>query len=115
MGKYLDLLKDNPEKLHSQGYEKNEINEKRGNAGGLISLNSFISYNSDTKTLPRLPWQLEQLVKAACNGALTLNLRGVPDTTRYVMAWACSYLTSDKEESQKRLWEVYQAWQSAKN
>ena len=66
-------------------------------------------------SVPRLPWQLEHLVQAACNGALVLNLRGIPDTTRYVMAWACSYLTSDKEESLRRLWEVYQSWQSAKN
>lgn len=66
--------------------------------------------------LPRLPWQLERLVDAASNRALHISLHGVPDTSRYVLGWACSYLTSSqREEALKRLWEVYGQWQQAKN
>jgi hypothetical protein len=64
-------------------------------------------------TVPRLPWQLERLVNAASSGTLILHLTGVPSTTHYVMACACAYLTSDKEEALKRLWEVYNLWQTA--
>jgi hypothetical protein len=66
-------------------------------------------------TVPRLPWQLERLVCAASNGSLNIYVRGVADVNRYVQAWACSYLTSDKDESLKRLWEVYNTWQQSKN
>jgi hypothetical protein len=62
-------------------------------------------------TIPRLPWQLERLITAASSGTLDIHLTGVPDTTRYIMAWACCYLASDKEEALRRLWEVYSLWQ----
>jgi TubC N-terminal docking domain len=66
--------------------------------------------------LPRLPWQLERLVEAACSGALVVNVHGVPDTARYVMAWAATYMvSSQRDEPLRRLWEVYQAWQTTKN
>jgi hypothetical protein len=65
-------------------------------------------------TVPRLPWQLERLLDAASSGALTVSVRGVPDTSRYVMA--CSYLaSSQRDEPLKRLWEVYELWQQTKN
>ncbi|MGL4608126.1 MAG: hypothetical protein ACRCYY_00350 [Trueperaceae bacterium] len=66
-------------------------------------------------TVPRLPWQLERLISAACSGALQIRVEGVPDTTRYVQAWACAYLTGDRDEPLKRLWEVYKQWQKNKN
>jgi hypothetical protein len=67
-------------------------------------------------TVPRLPWQLERLVEAASNRALNVQLHGVPDPGRYTQAWACEYLvSSQKDEPLKRLWKVYQAWQTTKN
>ena len=67
-------------------------------------------------SVPRLSWQLERLVSAACADALpkgTANLPSglVPDLNRYVMGWGCSFLISDRTESERRLWEVYGAWQ----
>ena len=59
----------------------------------------------------RLPWQLERLVHAASSGLLRFSITGIPDTNRYVMAWACNYLVSDKQEALERLWEVYNLWQ----
>ena len=67
-------------------------------------------------TVPRLPWQLERLVTAASSGALSVSVQGVPDTTRYVQAWACEYLaSSQRDEPLRRLWEVYEQWQQSKN
>jgi hypothetical protein len=62
-------------------------------------------------TVPRLPWQLERLISTASSGVLNVSMRGVPDPTRYVMAWACAYLAGDKEEALRRLWGVYSLWQ----
>lgn len=66
-------------------------------------------------TVPRLPWQLERLVSASSSNALTFTISGIPDANRYTAAWACAYLTGDKEEALRRLWEVYEAWQTSKN
>jgi hypothetical protein len=63
----------------------------------------------------RLPWQLERLLQAASSGVLTIGVTGIPDTNRYVMAWACEYLAGDKQEALKRLWEVYDLWQQSTN
>ncbi len=62
-------------------------------------------------TLPQLPWQLERLLSAASSNVLTVDLPGVPDAGRYTLAWGCSYLTGDRDESLSRLWAVYRAWQ----
>ena len=67
-------------------------------------------------TLPRLPWQLERLISAACADVLpqstvTLPSGLVPDLGRYVLGWGCSYLTGDRVEAERRLWEVYRIWQ----
>ncbi len=67
-------------------------------------------------TVPRLPWQLERLVSAACADALpkdTTKLTAgiVPDLNRYVLGWGCSYLVSDRTEAERRLWEAHRAWQ----
>jgi hypothetical protein len=64
-------------------------------------------------TVPRLPWRLERLVNAASSGVFTIHLTGVPNTTHYVMAWACAYLAGDKDEALRRLWEVHNIWQAA--
>lgn len=62
-------------------------------------------------TVPRLPWQLERLVRAASlDDPLRVDVRGVLDPNRYVMAWGCSYLTGDREEALARLWALYRAW-----
>lgn len=67
--------------------------------------------------LPCLPWQLERLISAACGDVLpqgTVNLTSglVPDLGRYVLGWGCSYLTGDRTEAERRLWEAHWAWQS---
>ena len=66
--------------------------------------------------VPRLPWQLERLVRAASSdqlpGGSTLLKAGlVTDLNRYTLAWGCSYLTGDRDEALSRLWAVYRAWQ----
>lgn len=66
-------------------------------------------------TIPRLPWQLERLLSAASCGVLNVSLRGVPDSTRYTLAWSACYLVGDRGEALKRLWEVYALWQESKN
>ena len=68
------------------------------------------------ETAPRLPWQLERLISAACADVLpqntvTLPSGLVPDLGRYVLGWGCSYLTGDRVEAERRLWEVYRIWQ----
>lgn len=65
---------------------------------------------------PRLPWQLERLISAACADVLpkdtvTLPSGIVPDLGRYTLAWGCAYLVSDRAEAKRRLWQVYRAWQ----
>jgi TubC N-terminal docking domain len=81
-------------------------------------LNLVTQHKADIMTLleqqtmlPQLPWQLRQLVIAACSGVLDISLRGVPNTSHYVMAWVCEYLvSSQRDEPLKRLWEVYAQW-----
>lgn len=65
---------------------------------------------------PRLPWQLERLISAACADVLpkdttTLPDGLVPDLGRYTLGWAAAYLVSDRVEAERRLWQVYRAWQ----
>lgn len=62
-------------------------------------------------TLPCLPWQLKRLLSAAGSNVLTAELPGVRDVGRYTLAWGCAYLTGDRAEAERRLWQVYQAWQ----
>jgi hypothetical protein len=66
-------------------------------------------------TVPRLPWQLERLLTAACSGVLSFTMSGTPDPNRYTAAWACAYLTGDRDEALKRLWQVYEEWQGRVN
>lgn len=66
-------------------------------------------------SLPRLPWQLERLLGAAASDLLpkdTVALPSglVPNLNPYVLAWAASYLTGDRDEALRRLWEAHRAW-----
>lgn len=65
-------------------------------------------------SLERLPWQLENLIRAASSDALPASAKLetgiVPDLNRYVMAWASTYLIGDREEAVTRLWAVWQLW-----
>lgn len=67
---------------------------------------------TDREMIPRLPWQLDRLVRAASSGLLTLNLPGILDANTYTLAWACAYLTGGGEEALRRLTQVYDAWQA---
>ncbi len=64
---------------------------------------------------PRLPWQLERLISAACADALPQSTVALPsgfvtDLNRYVLGWGCSYLVSDRAEAERRLWQAHRAW-----
>ncbi len=62
-------------------------------------------------TLPRLPWELERLLSAAClDEPLGADVRGVLDPNRYALAWGAAYLVGDRDEALGRLWQVYRAW-----
>jgi len=68
------------------------------------------------QTIPRLPWQLESLLRAAASGLLpdgtvTLEAGQTHDLNRYVLAWAASYLIGDREHALKHLWAARRAWQ----
>ncbi len=70
----------------------------------------------DAEKQPRLPWQLERLISAACADVLPkdpvmLSSGLVTDLGRYVLAWGCAYLVSDRIEAERRLWQVYRVWQ----
>jgi hypothetical protein len=77
-------------------------------------LTPFEELRNKSETLPRLPWQLERLISAACADVLpeTVVLPSglVTDLGRYVRAWGCTYLVSDCQEAERRLWQVYRAW-----
>lgn len=99
-----------PENETSKGSESLLIPPSAGFAGSGVARFEKVASDAE-QTIMRLPWQLERLVQAASSGVLNISLHGVGDVTRYVMAWACSYLTADKDEALKRLWEVYSLWQ----
>lgn len=70
--------------------------------------------NNPPDAVPGLPWQLERLIRAASlDDPLRVDVRGVLDPNRYVMAWGCAYLTGDRDEAVRRLWLAYRAWQVA--
>lgn len=80
----------------------------------LLSVEALRENTPDT--LPRLPWQLESLLRAAGSDRLpkstvTLERGLVADLNSYTLAWAASYLTGDRSEALSRLWQVYRAWQ----
>ena len=83
----------------------------------LESLEKGLSLLNKTRTLERLPWELERLVSAASNGVLpsgsfTLESGIVPDLERYVLAWTCAYVLGDTVHAGSRLWEAHRVWKS---
>lgn len=67
-------------------------------------------------TVPRLPWQLEALLRAASSDLLPkdplmLPSGLVPNMNRHTLARAASYLVSDRQQALSRLWQVRRAWQ----
>ncbi len=68
-----------------------------------------------TENLPRLPRQLESLLRAASSDLLpkdtvTLPAGLVSDLNSYTLAWAASYLTGDRDEALRRLWQAHRVW-----
>lgn len=63
-----------------------------------------------SQDFPDFPWELKRLLAAAASDVLQADLPGVPDAGRYTLAWGVSYLTGDREEALRRLWQVYRAW-----
>lgn len=94
--------------------------ELETSSSAVNSLNSLNSSSSARKKklprgpIPPLPWQLERLLNAASSGVLNVEVADRGDVSHHVMAWGCSYLAGDREESLKRLWEVYNLWQPNK-
>lgn len=52
----------------------------------LAEAGAFFALTPSADTLPRLPWQLERLVRAASSNVLTVVLPGVPNVPRYTVA-----------------------------
>lgn len=65
------------------------------------------------RSVPPLPSQLEQLVRAASDGLLEIPQTKlyVKDVNQYVMGYACAYLLGDREHALSKLWEVRRLWQ----
>jgi len=58
--------------------------------------------------IPRLPRELEALVRQAQNGQVERKPEGVADVNRYVLAWAAAWaLQGDREHVLERLWDVW--------
>ena len=70
---------------------------------------------TQSNVIPRLPWQLERLLSAAASGVLHCELPGVPDASHYALAWGCAYLTGDKDDALRRLWQLHAAWKAQVN
>jgi hypothetical protein len=75
--------------------------------------------STDTRVMPRLPWELERLVSAAGNATLPDGSIYTPkgiitNLNLYVLAWAAAYLTGATEDARTHLWEAWYAWQGNK-
>lgn len=66
-------------------------------------------------SLESLPWQIEQLIRAASSDLLPssaiLETGIVSDLNRYVLAWGCAYLLRSPD-ALGQLWATYSAWQA---
>lgn len=77
---------------------------------------SGVEVEKQRDTMPRLPWELEALLRAAGSNVLpeTVMLSSglVTDFNRYVLACGCSftYCIGDREEIVRRLWQAHRAW-----
>ena len=69
---------------------------------------AVLTYLSGTKTIPRLPWQLERLIASASQNSLAVKHQGVLNPNAYTLNWAAAYLYSDRSEALQRLWEIYE-------
>lgn len=59
--------------------------------------------------IPRLPWELQNLVKQASTGIPLEGPEGVGDVGRYVLSYAASYAIGDRENVLEHLWGVWRA------
>ena len=84
------------------------VEEVRQHKRGLMTL---LRGEAEGRPVPPLPWQLERLVRAAADELLEVSIRGVKDTNRYVMGYACAYLIGDREHALSKLWEVRKLWE----
>jgi len=57
--------------------------------------------------IPRLPRELETLIRQAQVGGLQAGPEGVGNWDRYVMSWAASYALGDREHVLEVLWSVW--------
>ena len=68
-----------------------------------------------SKTLERLPFELEALVRAATADSLpksaTLETGIIPDLNRWVLAWGCAYLLRSPD-AREHLELAYREWQT---
>lgn len=114
---YLDKAKTVRNQKQSELKEIQTAKEANyANKGPQTLLTQSKALRNKSDTLPRLPWQLERLISAACadvlpQGTVTLGSGLVPDLGRYVLGLGCTYLTGDGTEAERRIWEVYRAWQ----
>ncbi len=71
-----------------------------------------VTIPSTSRIIARLPHELERLIAAADHlpkGPVELPSGLVTDLRGYVTAWAMAYLTGDRTEALRRLWEAHSA------
>ena len=66
---------------------------------------------SSLSYIPPLPWQLNNLLRAASSKTLTVSIDGITNPSNYVLAYVSDYLLGSREHALSKLWEVYKAWQ----
>lgn len=114
MSEFVVKSRKNETDTHDFGLEKLEKPDDGQSLEFFESKVGDILSAKTADTLPRLPWQLERLISAACVDVLpeTVMLSSglVTDLGRYVRAWGCSYLVGDRDEAERRLWEAHRTW-----
>ena len=73
----------------------------------------------DANAVPRLPWQLEGLLRAANSDVLPRGMTHLEsglvfDLRVYVLASAASYLLGDRDAALTRLWQAHRKWQETR-
>lgn len=67
-----------------------------------------------SRTVERLPWELERLVQAAISRELGIPpMRDIPNPSSYVLATAASYRISGDNYAIECLYNVYRHWPAA--
>ena len=97
--------------------DKLKLSGTQAPPAGLLELfhkhkDALRAHLKDEGKVPRLPWQLERLIRATCQGEVKVNVPGVHDINRYTLAWVAEYLCGDRSEALNRLWEVHNVWQA---